>query len=123
MKQINTAIEREDYRNTSHETTTFSAKGSLTKSAAKEVNELMHRLLSNESRIVNLDMSGLDNLDFWGVNQLARTICYILARGQKFNIWCKNLKVRNLLKSLHISEIVPILSADNRTGTTAFLAA
>jgi len=123
MKQFNTAIEREDYRDTSHEITTFSAKSSLTKSAAKEVKTLMRSLLANESRIVNLDMSELDNLDFWGANQLVMTICRIIARGQKFNIWCENLKVRNLLESLRINELAPVLSTDSQTDISTSLAA
>lgn len=121
MKQFSTAIELEDYRDTSHEITIFSAKSSLTKSAAKEVKTLMRRLLANESRIVNLDMSGLDNLDIWGANQLIKTICRILAGGQEFNIWCENLKVRNLLELLRINELAPVLSADSLTFTTAAL--
>lgn len=123
MKQFNTAIEREDHRDTSYEITTFSANISLTKSSAKEVKTLMRRLLENESRIVNLDMSGLDNLDFWGANQLVKTICCILARGQKFNIWCENLKVRNLLELLRINELAPVLSIDSQTDSSTSLAA
>lgn len=123
MKQFNTAIEREDHRNTSHEITTLRAKGSLTKSASQDVKTLMHRLLANESRIVILDLSELDNLDPWGANQLVSTICCMLARGQIFNIWCERLKVRNLLKLLHIDKIVPILNADRQTGVPTHLAA
>ena len=37
MKQFNTAIELEDYCDSSNETTTLFARGLLTKSAAKEV--------------------------------------------------------------------------------------
>jgi len=122
MKQFNTAMEYADHHDTSCTITTFSAKGSLTKSAAKEVKILMHGLLSNKSRIVNLDMSGIDNLDLWGADQLSRTICCILARGQKIYIWCEKLKVRNLLKLVHISELVPVLGADNRISATASLA-
>ncbi len=123
MKQFNTAMEPGDHHDTGDTITTFSAKGLLTKSAAKEVKILMHALLSNKSRIVNLDMSGLDNLDLWGANQLARTICCILARGQKIYIWCEKLKTRNLLKLLHISELVPVLGVDYRTSATESLAA
>ena len=116
MNRINAAIEHVDDRNTGQRITIFSAKGSLTKSTASEVRILMHRLLSNESRIVNLDMSGLDSFDIWGASQLAKTICQILARGQEFNIWCDNLKVRNLLKLLHINVLVPVLGADSQTS-------
>jgi len=123
MEQFDTAIEPGDRYETSHTITTVSAKGLLTKSAAKEVKILMHGLLSNKSRIVNLDMSGLDNIDLWGANQLARTICCILARGQKIYIWCEKLKIQNLLTLLHISELVPVLGADNRTSATESLAA
>ena len=116
MKQFNTAIDHEDHRNTSHEITSFWAKGSIAKSASQEVKTLMHKLLANENKIVNLDLSGLDNLDPWGANQLVLTICRILARGQEFSIRCEKLKARNLLKSLHIDELVPILGADSQTG-------
>jgi len=123
MEQFDATIEPGDHHDTSHTITTFSAKGLLTKSAAKEVKILMHGLLSNNSRIVNLDMSGLDNLDLWGANQLIRTICCILARGQKIYIWCEKLKIRNLLKLLHISELVPVLNVDNRTSAIESVAA
>lgn len=123
MKHINTAIKGEEYRNFSHATATFYAKGPLTKSATKEVNKLMQRLLSAEGSIVNLDMSGLSNLDFWGANQLTETICRILVRGQQFNICCENIEVRNLLELLRINELAPILSANSQTGISSSLAA
>lgn len=115
MKQFNTAIELEDYCDSSNETTTLFARGLLTKSAAKEVKILMASLLDNESRIVGLDMSELDNLDLWGASQLVKTIRRIQARGHEFNIWCDNLKVRHLLELLRIDELVPVLNTDNQT--------
>jgi len=123
MKQINTAIKGEEYRNSSHATATFYTKGPLTRSATKEVNKLMQRLLSAEGSIVNLDMSGLSNLDFWGANQLLETICRILARGQEFSICCANIDVRNLLELLRINQLAPIQGSDSKTVIPASLAA
>lgn len=123
MKQFNAAIDLQEYRDTHIDPTTLYARASLNRSVAKEVKSLMGSLLKNKNEIVNLDVSELDNLDLWAASQLVKTIRRIKARGQQFNIWCDNLKVRHLLELLRIDELVPVLNTDKQTIAIESIAA